>query len=108
VPSKLQGNIGGTFCARIVRLAPRRTLFRLIADAFSNTCGTRRASRHSSRAMIKFRFVTPHRIGKWYSDLGLAQRFANAIGAGFFDRRSGRFVAYPGTRLETATVQRDR
>lgn len=50
--------------------------------------------------MTKFRFVTPHRIGKWYNDLGLAQRFANAIGAGFLDRRSGRFVAYPGTRLE--------
>lgn len=54
--------------------------------------------------MTKFRFVTPHRIGKWYGDLGLAQRFANAIGAGFLDRRSGRFVAYPGTQLETVTV----
>jgi hypothetical protein len=50
--------------------------------------------------MKKFRFVTPHRIGKWYNDLHLAQRFANAIGAGFLDRSSGRFVAYPGTRLE--------
>lgn len=58
--------------------------------------------------MTKFRFVTPHRIGKWYNDLSLAQRFASAIGAGFLDRRSGRFVAYPGTRLETATVQPDR
>ena len=55
--------------------------------------------------MTKFRFVTPHRIGKWYSDLGLAQRFAGAIGAGFLDRRSGRFVAYPGTRLETAVLE---
>jgi len=55
--------------------------------------------------MTKFRFVTPHRIGKWYTDLGLAQRFANAIGAGFLDRRSGRFVSYPGTRLETEVVQ---
>ena len=54
--------------------------------------------------MTRFRFVTPHRIGKWYSDLGLAQRFADAIGAGFLDRRSGRFVAYPGTTLEVATV----
>jgi hypothetical protein len=53
--------------------------------------------------MTKFRFVTPHRIGKWYTDLGLAQRFANAIGAGFFDRRSGCFVAYRDTRLETVT-----
>jgi hypothetical protein len=57
--------------------------------------------------MTKFRFVTPHRIGKWYSDLDLAQRFANAIGAGFFDRRSGRFVAYRDTRLETATAHSD-
>lgn len=52
--------------------------------------------------MTMFRFVTPHRIGKWYTDLELAKRFADAIGAGFLDRRSGRFVAYPGTRLETA------
>ena len=52
--------------------------------------------------MTKFRFVTPHRIGKWYNDLGLAQRFANTLGAGFFDHRSGCFVAYPGTRLERA------
>jgi len=60
--------------------------------------------------MIRFRFVTPHRIGKWYGELRLAQRFANTIGAGFLDRRSGRFVAYPGTRLETVTAspQRDR
>ena len=58
---------------------------------------------HYLRAMPRFRFVTPHRSGKWYQDLGQAQRFANVIGAGFFDPRSGRFVAYPGTRLETAT-----
>lgn len=51
--------------------------------------------------MTRFRFVTPHRIGKWYADLRLAQRFAHAIGAGFLDSRSGSFVAYPGTRLET-------
>jgi len=54
--------------------------------------------------MTKFRFVTPHRAGKWYTDLRLAQRFANAIGAGFLDHRSGRFVAYPGTRLESAEL----
>ena len=59
---------------------------------------------HYLGAMTRFRFVTPHRSGKWYHDLGQAQRFANTIGAGFFDRRSGRFVAYPGTRLETAAV----
>lgn len=52
--------------------------------------------------MTKFRFVTPYRTGKWYDDLELAQRFANAIGAGFFDCRTGRFVRYPGTRLEKA------
>jgi hypothetical protein len=56
--------------------------------------------------MTKFRFITPHRIGKWYDDLDLAQRFANTIGAGFFDRRSGQFVAYPGTRLERADLER--
>jgi hypothetical protein len=50
--------------------------------------------------MSKYRFITPHRAGKWYSDLNLAKRFANAIGAGFLDSRSGEFVAYPGTKLE--------
>jgi hypothetical protein len=54
--------------------------------------------------MTVFRFVTPHRRGKWYPDLKLAQRFANAIGAGFWEKRSGRFYQYPGTRLETANV----
>ena len=52
--------------------------------------------------MTKFRFVTPTRRGKWYATLDLAQRFAAAIGAGFKDERSGRFVAYRGTRLERA------
>ena len=52
--------------------------------------------------MTKFRFVTPHRSGKWYSTVEAAQRFAAAIGAGFLDSRSGRFVAYRGTRLERA------
>lgn len=51
--------------------------------------------------MTKFRFVTPHRVGKWYADLRLAQRFASTIGAGFLDPRTGRFVAYPETKLET-------
>jgi len=58
--------------------------------------------------MTRFRFVTPHRIGKWYTDLRLAQRFASAIGAGYLDRRSGRFIAYRGTRLETVTTQPER
>ena len=51
--------------------------------------------------MTRFRFVTPHRFGKWYPTLNLAQRFAVAIGAGFFDERTGQFVAYRDTRLET-------
>jgi hypothetical protein len=50
--------------------------------------------------MTKFRFVTPHRRGKWYPDLKLAQRFADAIGAGFLEPRTGRFVLYPEARLE--------
>lgn len=52
--------------------------------------------------MKKFRFITPHRNGKWYSDIHLAQQGATAIGAGFLDVGSGRFVAYHGTRLEVA------
>ncbi|MEW9853927.1 hypothetical protein [Novosphingobium sp. M1R2S20] len=52
--------------------------------------------------MSKYRFITPHRTGKWYPDLSLAKRFANVIGAGFLDSRSGQFVAYPGTKLEVA------
>jgi hypothetical protein len=54
--------------------------------------------------MTKVRYVTPHRAGKWYDDLALAQKFASVIGAGFLDSRSGRFVAYPGTRLEIERV----
>ena len=52
--------------------------------------------------MTRFRFVTPHRHGKWYPDLKLAQRFAAAIGAGFLDAKSGQFVLYLGARLETS------
>jgi hypothetical protein len=52
--------------------------------------------------MTRYRFVTPHRKGKWYSDLKQAQRFASAIGAGFLERLSGRFVAYRDTKLEVA------
>ena len=58
--------------------------------------------------MTRFRFVTPHRRGKWYSDLKLAQRFAETIGAGFLERRSGAFVLYPEARLETVTDESDR
>lgn len=51
--------------------------------------------------MIQYRFVTPHRAGKWYPDLDTAKRHASDIGAGYLDARTGEFVAYVGTRLET-------
>lgn len=51
--------------------------------------------------MSLYRFVTPRRTGKWYPDLLTAQRQAFAIGAGFFDERTGMFYAYKDTRLET-------
>ena len=51
--------------------------------------------------MKLFRFVTPHRTGKWYPDLMLARKQAATIGAGFLDPRTGMFVAYRDTRLET-------
>jgi hypothetical protein len=51
--------------------------------------------------MQLFRFVTPHRSGKWYPDLTLAKKQAAAIGAGFLESRTGMFVAYRETRLET-------
>lgn len=50
--------------------------------------------------MPLYRFLTPHRTGKWYPDLLTAQRQAVAIGAGFFDERSGKFYPYRETRLE--------
>ncbi len=50
--------------------------------------------------MSQYRYVTPHRTGKWYPDLLTAQRQAFAIGAGFFDQRTGMFYAYKDTRLE--------
>ena len=50
--------------------------------------------------MFRYRFITPHRRGKWYPDLQTAQSFAVKIGAGFLERRSGRFFAYRGTKLE--------
>ena len=58
--------------------------------------------------MTRYRFVTPNRIGKWYPDLATAKRFASEIGAGFLDSRTGRFVAYVGTRLEIASVRNDK
>ena len=55
--------------------------------------------------MFRYRFITPHRRGKWYPDLATAQRFASAIGAGFLDVSTGRFFAYTGTRLEIRTAR---
>jgi len=52
--------------------------------------------------MHLYRFVTPHRAGKWYPDLETAQRQACQIGAGFLAERSGEFCAYRETRLEVA------
>lgn len=54
-----------------------------------------------------YRFVTAHRSGKWYSDLLVAQQQACAIGAGFFDARTGQFYQYQGTSLETQIVDDD-
>jgi hypothetical protein len=54
--------------------------------------------------MTKYRFITPHRKGKWYADLQQAQLFAQAIGAGFLERVSGRFVAYRHTQLEVVEL----
>jgi hypothetical protein len=56
--------------------------------------------------MKSFRFVTPQRTGKWYPDLQTAQRYACEIGAGFLDSRTGQFIAYVGTVLETMTELR--
>lgn len=57
--------------------------------------------------MTRYRFVTPHRTGKWYSDLRTAQRHACEIGAGFLDEMTGRFVAYVETVLETMHITHD-
>jgi len=52
--------------------------------------------------MTRYRFITPHRTGKWYADLKTAQRHACEIGAGFLDEMTGKFVAYVETMLEVA------
>ncbi|EJL30237.1 hypothetical protein [Novosphingobium sp. AP12] len=57
--------------------------------------------------MTRYRFITPHRTGKWYSDLMTAQRHAYEIGAGFLDEMTGRFVRYVGTKLEVSTPELD-
>jgi hypothetical protein len=64
--------------------------------------GTAIGLRNSTAAMTKYRFVTPHRIGKWYPTIDQAQRFADRIGAGFLERLTRRFVPYKDTRLECA------
>ena len=61
--------------------------------------------RHWAGIMTRYRFVTPHRTGKWYDDLKTAQRFACDIGAGFLDRLTGKFVAYRETRLERKCLE---
>jgi hypothetical protein len=50
--------------------------------------------------MFRYRFITPYRTGKWYPDLATAQRFACDIGAGFLEKRSGKFYRYRDTRME--------
>jgi hypothetical protein len=54
--------------------------------------------------MSKYRFITPHRAGKWYSDLETAKRFACKFGAGFFDSHTKQFVAYVHTKLEVSSL----
>jgi hypothetical protein len=54
-----------------------------------------------SESQTRYRFVTPHRCGKWYPDLLQAQRQACAIGAGYLENRTGFFQPYRDTRLET-------
>ena len=58
--------------------------------------------------MFRYRFITPHRTGKWYPDLKTAQRFACDIGAGFLDGLTGQFYAYRDTRLELEPLAADR
>jgi hypothetical protein len=50
---------------------------------------------------MQYRFVTPHRAGKWYPSIEAAQRNAAKIGAGFFDDHDGVFYRYPNSLLET-------
>jgi hypothetical protein len=97
----------GTHRRRLARLAaPRQRVAALpyFGHAIDVWCGLepRTAARIMPNAMTKYRFVTPHRIGKWYPSIEQAQRFADRIGAGFFERLTRRFVAYKDTRLEHA------
>ncbi|MFC3174347.1 hypothetical protein ACFOD9_08790 [Novosphingobium bradum] len=57
--------------------------------------------------MQRYRFITPHRAGKWYPDLETAQRHACKVGAGFLAERTGEFCAYRETRLEVAGERRE-
>ena len=56
--------------------------------------------------MTQYRFITPNRRGKWYDTIASAQRYAEAIGAGFLDG-AGRFVAYRGTIMEMRSRPQD-
>ena len=58
--------------------------------------------------MFRYRFITPHRTGKWYPDLETAQRFACDIGAGFLDGLTGEFYAYRDTRLDCEPLEPER
>jgi hypothetical protein len=49
---------------------------------------------------MQYRFVTPHRRGKWYPTIEIAQENAVKIGAGFFDGRDGKFYQYRESRME--------
>jgi len=79
-----------------------------LSQSFHNPAadaGTQPQSRHSRAAMQRYRFITPHRAGKWYPDLETAQRHACKVGAGFLAERTGEFCAYRETRLEVVEEQ---
>ena len=76
---------------------PQSRQFFTKKGALPGTCNNRRLY---AGVMTRYRFITPHRTGKWYTDLHTAQRFAYQIGAGFLCRLTGQFIAYRETRLE--------
>ena len=49
---------------------------------------------------MQYRFVTPNTKGKWYTDLKVAMKQACAIGAGYYDKATGRFYKYRETQLQ--------
>ncbi|AKM09775.1 hypothetical protein [Croceicoccus naphthovorans] len=56
---------------------------------------------------MKYRFVTPHKAGKWYPDLKVAMKQACAIGAGYYDKASGQFFKYRETQLQVRSDDGD-